>query len=162
MGVGVKVLAVEQSYRGGLCEDRPGLPHARHSQFKTPAKQDTAEPLSQDGGASGKTYLRKGETLCSSCERSEGGKLCKTALQTPRSVKKEGGEVFQVLEQSFPCSLWMRPHWSRYFPVACGEVFPTAGRYSLKEAAACGKAKLEEAPDRNCGPRRAHAGAGLS
>jgi len=30
------------------------------------------------------------------------------ALQTPRSVKKEGEEVLQVVDQRFPCSPWRR------------------------------------------------------
>ena len=52
--------------RGGLCEERPGLPRAGHSLFHpapTDPLQSTAEPLSQDGGTSGKTSLRKVKTL---------------------------------------------------------------------------------------------------
>ena len=41
--------------RGGICEERPGLPSARHGQL-----QNTHEPLSQAGGASGKAYVRMG------------------------------------------------------------------------------------------------------
>lgn len=33
----------------------------------------------------------------------------KTALQTPKSAKKEGEDVFQVLELRFPCSPWCSP-----------------------------------------------------
>ena len=67
MGVGVKVL-VKGGCRGGLCEEGAvqGLPRAVHSQFQ-PAPMDppqgTAEPLSQDHDASGKTHLRKDKTL---------------------------------------------------------------------------------------------------
>lgn len=46
--------------QGGLGEERPGLPWAGHSWLQQP--QGTAEPLSQDGGTSGKPYLRKGKT----------------------------------------------------------------------------------------------------
>ena len=46
--------------QGSLCEERLGLPHAGHSRFQpapTNPPQGTAEPLSQDGSASRKTYL---------------------------------------------------------------------------------------------------------
>lgn len=37
-------------------------------------------------------------------------------------VREEGGkDVLQVLKQRVICSLWRRPHWSRYFPAANGE-----------------------------------------
>ena len=52
-----------------------------------------------------------------------------TTLQTPRSVKKEGEEVLQALEQRFlcspwrltveqisTCSPWRTPHRSRWMP----------------------------------------------
>ena len=58
--------------QGGLCEERPGLPSARHRWFQlapTNPPQGTAEPLSQDGGASGKTYLRKDKMLPGSEEK---------------------------------------------------------------------------------------------
>lgn len=35
--------------------------------------------------------------------------------------KEGGGEVWQVPEVGFTCSLWRRPWWSRYFPAALGE-----------------------------------------
>lgn len=67
MGVGTKVLA-PGGCTGGLCDDRPGAAHARHSQFqtvllgsKTDTPWGTAGPTSHTGGASAKTCLRKGE-----------------------------------------------------------------------------------------------------
>jgi len=36
-------------------------------------------------------------------------------------MKKEREEVLQEPEPRIPCSLWRRPWWSRYFPVACGK-----------------------------------------
>lgn len=71
LGVGGKVLAGE----GGrsLCERTPGLPHAKHSQFQlVPAGSSwlhnnpstaTAEPISDAGCISEKTYLRKGKNM---------------------------------------------------------------------------------------------------
>ena len=52
----------QQGLQGGFCEKRPGLSRAGHSQFQTAPVdplQDTAEPSSQDGHASGKTHLRR-------------------------------------------------------------------------------------------------------
>lgn len=42
------------------------------------------------------------------------------ALWTSEPDKKEG-EVLCISEWRFPCRLWRRPKWRRYFPVACGE-----------------------------------------
>jgi len=42
-------------------------------------------------------------------QRSENMGERETTLQTPRSLKKEGEEVLQALEQRFPCSPWRRP-----------------------------------------------------
>ena len=55
---------VARGLQGGLCEERLGLPRARHSQFQlvpTDPLQGTAEPLGQDGGTSVIMYLRKGK-----------------------------------------------------------------------------------------------------
>ena len=69
---------------------------------------------------------------------------------TDTEVSEEGeGRGSPDAGAEIPCTLWLGPHWSRFFPVACGEMFPTAGRYGLKEAAAHEQAKLEEIPDRN-------------
>jgi len=63
-----------------------------------PAGSKTAPPLAKakaisgGGSASGITYLRRGKK----CDD-----VRETTLQTPRSVKKEGGEVLQMPEQSF-------------------------------------------------------------
>lgn len=58
LGVGAQVLAVA-GCMGGFHEERSGLPHAGHSRFQMPPT-DPLQPLSQDGGASGEAYLRKG------------------------------------------------------------------------------------------------------
>ena len=66
-----------------------------------------AKPISDGGSASVITYLRRGKYCCATAVgRQEGEDVRGTTLQTPRSVKKEGEEVLQVLEQRFPCSLW--------------------------------------------------------
>ena len=51
-------------------------------------------------------------------KREEWDDVRETTLQTPRSVKKEGGEeVLEMSEQrAFPCSLWWRPWWGRLYP----------------------------------------------
>lgn len=56
-----------------LCEQVLGLPHVANSQSQpVPADspQDTAEPLSQDGGTSVKVRIRKGKKLLKSEGRS--------------------------------------------------------------------------------------------
>ena len=65
-----------------------------------------AKPISNGGSASGITDLRRGKKNPAVEQQPERGGVRKTTLQTPRSVKKEGEEVLQVLEQRFPCSLW--------------------------------------------------------
>lgn len=55
-----------------------------------------------------------------SCVRQRKKKMWVKKLQTPRSVKKEGEEVFQVPEQRFPCSLWRRLWWCRLSPAVYG------------------------------------------
>jgi len=68
------VLVASFRWWGGLCEERPGLPHARHSHFQlapTDPPEGMTEPLSQDGGASGKKCLRKFKTSCSSVRSEE-------------------------------------------------------------------------------------------
>ena len=60
---------------------------------KTDPPLAKAEPIS-DGSASGMTYLRRGKTNWhnSKCrQRDKWECVRETALQTPRSVKKEGG-----------------------------------------------------------------------
>ena len=67
-----------------------------------------AEPISDSGSASGITDLRRGKkTTCAvAARREEREDVRATALQTPRSGKKEGEEVLQAPEQRFPCSPW--------------------------------------------------------
>jgi len=64
--------------------------------FKMELLLAKAEPISDGGSASGITYLRRGK---------KGEHVRETALQTPRSGKKQGEEVLQVPEKRvFPCS----------------------------------------------------------
>lgn len=54
--------------------------------------------------------FNKGKKCCTTAARREEWEYVKeTALQTPRSVKTEAGEVPQMPEQRFPYSLWGRP-----------------------------------------------------
>jgi len=49
-----------------LCEERLGVPHARHGWFQlapVAPPQGTAEPRRQDGGTSGKMCFKQGKTL---------------------------------------------------------------------------------------------------
>lgn len=68
--------------------------------FQWTQKKNTAQLIRQASGASVTTYLRKGEKYCTAIDRGE-RKNVREALQTPRSVKKDLGEVLQVPEQ-FP------------------------------------------------------------
>jgi len=69
-----------------------------------------AKTISDSGRVSEITYLWKGKkTLHNNLQVERGVRQCETALQTPRSVKKEAEEVLQVPEQRIPCSLWRRP-----------------------------------------------------
>ncbi|KAK4806753.1 hypothetical protein QYF61_005549 [Mycteria americana] len=87
--------------------------------------------------------------------------------KTPRSVKKEGEEMLQVLELRFPLQPMektmvkpvvplqpMEYHiGTDIHPAAHGGPHTGPGRYALKEAASCGEPMLEQAPDRSCGLR---------
>ena len=56
------------------------------------------------------TYLGQGKKCCAAVVRERSKKSVReTTPQTPRSVRKEGEEVLQALEQRFPCSPWKRP-----------------------------------------------------
>jgi len=60
--------------KGGFYEERSGIPCAGHTQFQlAPVEppQGTAEPLSQDGAASRKSYIRKGKKHCTTVEKEE-------------------------------------------------------------------------------------------
>lgn len=77
----------------------PRLLRARHRWVQLvpmDPMQGTAEPLSQEGGDSGKTYARKGTAI----ERDDQIRnVREPALKTPKSEKKEGEEMVQALEQ---------------------------------------------------------------
>lgn len=60
-------------------------------------------------------------------------------MQTPRLVKNEGEEVFQVLDQKFSCN-----------PFAGTDIHTSAGGSGLKVAAAHGEPKEEQAPGQSC------------
>jgi len=66
------------------------------------AHQQRWEPLWDD-------IVKKGEKTPAQLQPERGVRRCETALQTARSVKKEGEGVLQAPEQRFPCSPWRRP-----------------------------------------------------
>lgn len=98
---------------GSLCEERSGMPCAGHSPFQPGPinpPQGTNEPVSQDGGALGKAYVRKGQML-----PSRGGWGISVRSRAPSPEGREGmmrrrggkgGKVLQVPGQRFTCSLW--------------------------------------------------------
>jgi len=90
----------QEGCRGGLFEERPGLPRTGDSWFQpAPADpaQGTAEPLSQ-GGSTGKE-------CCTATVREGNVKnMREIALQAPRWEKTEGEEVLQASEKRSPCS----------------------------------------------------------
>lgn len=75
---------------------------APHSSSQFQWTQGTAEPCSQSGGISWKTYLRNYKKCCTTVEREE-WEICEKALKVPRS-EKEGTR----------CSR----HWKRDSPTA--------------------------------------------
>ena len=52
--------------------------------------------------------------------------------------------MLQVPQQRLPCSLWKRPQWSRYFPVACAGSHGRAREYALTGTGDCGEPTLEQ------------------
>ena len=98
-----------------------------------------------------------------------------TTKQTPRSVKKEGEEVLQALEQRFPVAtekaivaqlIPLQPmevyHEVNCYPASHGGPPATAGGDVLREVAVHAEPPPEQTPDRNCGPwRESHTGAGF-
>lgn len=92
LGVHAKVL-VEGGFGDGLCEWRPGA--ALCSTQQTPASstthplQDAAEPISQPGGISTKTYLRKGKNM----ERRKTGEPKGRAMPEQKEMLHSKGTV---------------------------------------------------------------------
>ncbi|PKU45778.1 vps10 domain-containing receptor 2 [Limosa lapponica baueri] len=129
---------------------------------KTDPPLAKADPVSDAGGASVITYLRKGKKCCAAVVRERSEKnMRERALKTPRPVKKEGKR----------CSR----HKKKYSPAAHGEdhsevgCLPAAhegphartGECAPKKAAAHGHLMPEQAPGRTCSLwRGAQAGAG--
>lgn len=72
LGLQGNILVAGLDYKGGLCEERLGLPFARRRQSQRAPldpPQSTAELLSQGGAASRKIYLRNGKKPCRTVER---------------------------------------------------------------------------------------------
>lgn len=137
-----------------------GLPRARHSWFQPAPTWSLCRtklspsvklfvPLSTN------SKLRKGQNT----RERKGKEAWDRAVKTPRSEKKEGEEVSQMLdqrfpwslrettmEQVFPCKPWRSLWWTRYSPCNPWNT-PCQSRWVF--------------PDRNCGWWRAHSGAGL-
>ena len=104
--------------RGGLYEERLGLPHAGHSWF-LPAPvdplQDTAEPLSHGWGTSGKVCVERSKR----CQvvRSEG----KSVRNSPVNTRKEWGGGAPGARTEISLQPLERPQWNRWFSAAGGE-----------------------------------------
>lgn len=65
-----------------------------------------AKAISNGRSTSGTMYLRRGEKACAMAAAAGVVRICDgNSLQTLRSVR-EWGEVLQVPEQGFTCSLW--------------------------------------------------------
>jgi len=79
---------------------------ARQSCFQPPPAdtlKDTAEPLSQEGGAS---VIRKGKKYCIAAMRERSEKKCERNSPADTKIREKGGEdMLQLPEQRFPCSL---------------------------------------------------------
>ena len=76
---------------------------------KTDSLLAKAKSISNGGSASGIIDLRRGIKCATATrvrERSGREYMSETALQTPRSVEKEGEEVLQARELRLPCSPW--------------------------------------------------------
>ena len=57
------LVAMEGDLHGGFHEERPGPAPVPDSWFQSALQQGTAQPVCQAGGASVKTYLRKGKKM---------------------------------------------------------------------------------------------------
>lgn len=104
-----------------FCVERPRLPRARYSRFQpAPANppQGTAHLISQPSGASGKTFLRKDETLHGS---EEWGTNCEEQPCEHWGQRRRGGA-------EIPLQPTERPWWSRY-----PHCTSRAGGYFLKK-----------------------------
>lgn len=78
---------------------------------KTDSLLPKAEPIKEAGGTWMEKRLKKGKTCCVAVvrERNEANNTNKiTALQAPRSMKKEREEVLQALDQRWLYSPWRR------------------------------------------------------
>lgn len=147
-------MSIAESWQGGICEGRPGLSHVGYSCFQTvpmDPPQGTAEPIRKAGGASEKTYFRKGNIREKQKRRKNKWtkkpnkhtplKLWETTAWSPRSDKDEGKrDVLQELEQRFTCRPLTRPQWRRHFPAVCGEDHARADIHT----AACGQPVAEQ------------------
>lgn len=104
---------------GSLCEERSGMPCAGHSPFQPgPINplQGTNEPVSQDGGALGKAYVRKGQML-----PSRGGWGISVRSRAPSPEGREGmmrrrgervGRCSRCQGRDSPAA-YGRPWWNR-------------------------------------------------
>lgn len=88
------------------------LPQIQWSQFQLASRWarhcSRPSPSAVVGSTSGITNLRKEKSYCTraNCSwREEWEHVGGTALQTPRSVQKEGQELLPVPEQRLPCRL---------------------------------------------------------
>jgi len=110
--------------------------------------------------------------LCSNCEKTE-KKMRETALQAPRSVKKQvgghtpgpGAEIplkpteKTILKQVVPLQLMKVRGVADIHPAANGGDCTGANGYALKGATACGEPILQHDPGRNQKPWGTRTGA---
>lgn len=103
------------------------------SEAPTDPRQGKAEALSQDGGASGKTYVRKGKTLPSSEGKTVRNSPASTHMRergapgnpcSPWRGLVESGITLQPMERPQQsrhpyCSLWKTPGQSRFILKDC-------------------------------------------
>lgn len=119
---------------GGHCSSVPfdgrlRLPQAEHSCFQWTHCRVTAQPSSQDGGASGKGQER--EKHCPAVRSM--GKSVRNSWQAPRWEQEEVEEVLQGPQQRFPCSPWRGHSGAGIHPAPQGGPHAGAGGYSLEE-----------------------------
>lgn len=108
--------------RGVLCENRPGLPLCRTESVPASSKVGPllvkADPTSKAGGASLKTYLRKGKICCTAAVRvrSEAWQKMWNNPAGSKASKEGEEEALQVLEQRFSATLWCGTWQRRLYP----------------------------------------------
>ncbi|KAJ7423119.1 hypothetical protein BTVI_10987 [Pitangus sulphuratus] len=89
------------------CQNLPLYPtETKPSGYKMDLPLGMAEPI-KNGGSASEIFQKGKEVIVQKQLQSEKtGERISERIKTARLVKKEEDEVFQMLEQRFPCSLW--------------------------------------------------------